>query len=298
VCLNDASDPITPPVIDNPPAADAGADKNATKDVAVTFDGSNSTDDNGIVSYTWNFGDGTAVASDVSPVHTYATAGTYTVTLTVPDTIGQTDSDTMEVVVSELTITTGSSVSYTAAYDNRLRQSSPTTVLSTSAYIDIGRLGTASYRDVMWFDLSGYNSTDTIAKATLSLYWYYPAGATRASDTVVEIYRPVKWDPQYVTWNTRISDVPWTAAGGDWFDKKGVAQGNVPYASVTFPASTMPDNKYYDFDVTQIVQEYVSGKYENTGFFLKANTESGNYIAFYSADASDAAMRPKLTITS
>jgi PKD repeat protein len=298
VCLNDASDPITPPVIDNPPAADAGADKNATKDVAVTFDGSNSTDDNGIVSYSWDFGDGTAVASDVSPVHTYATAGTYTVTLTVTDTIGQTDSDTMEVVVSELTITTGSSVSYTAAYDNRLRQSSPTTVLSTSAYIDIGRLGTASYRDVMWFDLSGYNSTDTISKATLSLYWYYPAGATRASDTVVEIYRPVKWDPQYVTWNTRISDVPWTAAGGDWFDKKGVAQGNVPYASVTFPASTMPDNKYYDFDVTQIVQEYVSGKYENTGFFLKANTESGNYIAFYSADASDAAMRPKLTMTS
>jgi hypothetical protein len=59
----------------------------------------------------------------------------------------------------------------------------------------------------------------------------------------------------------------------------------------------VPDNKYYEFDVTQLVQEYVSGKYINTGFFLKARTESGNYIAFYSSDYPNAAMRPKLTVT-
>jgi len=60
----------------------------------------------------------------------------------------------------------------------------------------------------------------------------------------------------------------------------------------------VPGNKYYDFDVTQLVKEYISGKYTNTGFFLKARTESGNYIAFYSSEYSNAAMRPKLTVTS
>jgi len=66
---------------------------------------------------------------------------------------------------------------------------------------------------------------------------------------------------------------------------------------VTYPVSTVPDNKYYEFDVTQLVQEYISGTYENTGFFLKAKTESGNYIAFYSSNWSNADQRPKLTVT-
>ncbi|HML25241.1 MAG TPA: disaggregatase related repeat-containing protein, partial [Methanomethylovorans sp.] len=138
--------------------------------------------------------------------------------------------------------------------------------------------------------------TDTISQATLSLYWYY-ASDTRTSETVVEIYRPKKWDPKYVTWNSRMSGIPWTTAGGDWYDKNNVSQGSTPYASVTFPVSTVPDNKYYEFDVTQLVQEYISGTYENTGFFLKAKTESGNYIAFYSSNWSNADQRPKLTVT-
>jgi hypothetical protein len=45
------------------------------------------------------------------------------------------------------------------------------------------------------------------------------------------------------------------------------------------------------------VQEYVNGKYKNTGFFLKAKNESGNYIAFYSSEWTNVAQRPKLTVT-
>ncbi|MBC7086212.1 MAG: DNRLRE domain-containing protein, partial [Methanomethylovorans sp.] len=38
--------------------------------------------------------------------------------------------------------------------------------------------------------------------------------------------------------------------------------------------------------------------YKNTGFLLKARTESGNYIAFYSSDWSNQQQRPKLTVNS
>jgi PKD repeat protein len=55
----------------------------------VTFDGSLSTDSDGrIVSYAWNFGDGSQGSGAVVK-HSYSSAGSYTVTLTVTDDRGQ-----------------------------------------------------------------------------------------------------------------------------------------------------------------------------------------------------------------
>lgn len=58
-----------------------------------TFDGSGSYDPDGtIVSYLWDFGDGTTVmGAVVSP--SYAVAGTYTVALIVTDNDGHTGGD-------------------------------------------------------------------------------------------------------------------------------------------------------------------------------------------------------------
>lgn len=54
-----------------------------------TFDASASTDDHGIVSYAWNFGDG-MTGSGAVITHSYASTSYYLVTLTVTDTAGQT----------------------------------------------------------------------------------------------------------------------------------------------------------------------------------------------------------------
>lgn len=60
--------------------------------LAVTFDGSASSDFDGtIVSYSWDFGDGSQPESGVMTSHTYTVAGSYTAVLTVTDDDGLTD---------------------------------------------------------------------------------------------------------------------------------------------------------------------------------------------------------------
>ncbi|RPJ72847.1 MAG: DNRLRE domain-containing protein, partial [Alphaproteobacteria bacterium] len=49
-------------------------------------------------------------------------------------------------------------------------------------------------------------------------------------------------------------------------------------------------------NVTNIVREYVSGKYSNTGFLIKARKESDNYIAFCSAQCGNEDQVPKLKL--
>jgi len=66
----------------------------------VTFDASSSYSlpDFPIVSYYWDFGDGTT-ATDIAPIHNYGREGTYTVTLTVTNTASLSDSATATITV-------------------------------------------------------------------------------------------------------------------------------------------------------------------------------------------------------
>jgi len=71
-----------------------------TLELEATFTDLSSDNDGSISSYSWDFGDGNS-STVANPVHNYAAAGTYSVTLTVTDNEGATDTDTQSVTVSE-----------------------------------------------------------------------------------------------------------------------------------------------------------------------------------------------------
>jgi len=122
---------ITVDVVDGPPIANAGFDQTVAQHTSVAFDGSLSTDDVGIIAYWWNFTDGgPQTLTGATPSYTFDFEGIFVVTLTVSDTIGQTNSDIMEVNVTDgdppvaeagpnQQITPGDTVNFdgTASYD-------------------------------------------------------------------------------------------------------------------------------------------------------------------------------------
>jgi PKD repeat protein len=65
------------------------------------FNSTASSDDRGITSRSWEFGDGTTAGDVVAPDQTYAQTGSYQVTLRVTDAAGQTGTETQTVAVSD-----------------------------------------------------------------------------------------------------------------------------------------------------------------------------------------------------
>ena len=99
VFLNPGAPPLQPPIasfIFNPVYPEVNQ--------IVTFDASASYDPDGsIVSYTWDFGDGTPPVTENDPItyHAYTSYGDYIVKLTVTDNSGLTDDETASIHVSQ-----------------------------------------------------------------------------------------------------------------------------------------------------------------------------------------------------
>ena len=89
---------VTPPP-DLPPVANFGVSCAA---LACTFNSAASSDDVGIASRSWTFGDGSTAQNVVDPTHTFAAPGMYVVTLTVTDTKGQSSSRSQSVTLLDL----------------------------------------------------------------------------------------------------------------------------------------------------------------------------------------------------
>lgn len=88
---------------DGVPVADAGADITIEVGEVAVFDGTGSTDDVGIVNYTWNFtyDDEMQLLYGATPEFEFWTVGDYDVSLTVRDVDGHNSTDLVRVIVEK-----------------------------------------------------------------------------------------------------------------------------------------------------------------------------------------------------
>ncbi|MCL5877980.1 MAG: PKD domain-containing protein [Candidatus Bathyarchaeota archaeon] len=115
-----------------PPEPAAYADWYTSDYKTVYFDASYSTDNFGIASFTWDFGDGN-VTSGVTVIHRYAAVGNYTVTLSALDHAGNNGSTTLLARIPDVTATPNPTVTPTPAPTTYIPPSTNPTVIPTAS---------------------------------------------------------------------------------------------------------------------------------------------------------------------
>ena len=84
----------------------------------------------------------------------------------------------------------------------------------------------------------------------------------------------------------------WKNYMGDWRDTVNAAQGNRAYKQVTIADDDKP--RHIEWDVKALVQEWIDGRYQNQGMFLRA--VQGGKCQFRSREHPDKSQQPRLII--
>ena len=143
------------------PVAEASASVvSGTVPLTVDFNGSRSTDDNGVTDYDWDFKDGNT-ATRANPVHTFTEKGTYVVSLTVTDASGLTGEDTISIRVEEP---------------------------ENEAPVAVATASTTSGYAPLQVDFGGSNSSDDTGIASYS--WDFPGGSSSNVNTSYTFENP------------------------------------------------------------------------------------------------------------
>jgi PKD repeat protein len=177
------------------PTADIGGPYSGDEGSAISFDASASSDPGGIVSYAWDFdNDGQFDdATGATASHTFATDGSYPVSLRVTDNFGATDTDSTTVTVLNATPTADAGGPYTVELED-------TVTLSAAGSSDPG--GDAlTYawdldNDGAYDDATGVTTTftrDYAGSFTIGLRVEDPSGLFDTASTTVTVNYDVTW---------------------------------------------------------------------------------------------------------
>jgi len=100
-------------IVNTPPVTNAGADQSGLEGQTLTFSGS-FTDLGTGHTFLWNFGDGSTATGTLTPSHTYVDDGAFTVSLSVTDAGGLTNTDTLTATIANVAPTITTTPSLTA----------------------------------------------------------------------------------------------------------------------------------------------------------------------------------------
>ena len=180
-------------------------------DGVCVFDGSGSTDPDGdeIVSYAWDFGDGNS-SDEVSPTHTYAASGPYTVMLTVTDARGASSSSTTTVTVD---VPVGEDIAFRAAANEQTNSTSVTVSIPNTVEPGDTLLlfVTGNRSDVSMSDPTGGSSwtlLDTVVDQSMQTRAWWKTAAAGDAGATVTVSATTKLDGQLLAYSGTDSSDP------------------------------------------------------------------------------------------
>ena len=251
------TDTVSITLYNNAPVANAGSnqsilDDSTPGDESVTLDASNSSDDNPIVSYAWSGSDGSNF-SGVSSTVTMS-IGTIVYTLTVTDSHGETDTDTVSIALYNNAPVANAGSNQSVTYDGTSASASVnldgsgssdenpiTSYVWTgddgSTYTGISPaittpVGTTVYTLTVT-DSHGVTDTDTMTISLATLPPTADAGPNQSFQVLYQGSLPViELDASGSTDDMGISSYSWSGSNGEIFS------GIKPLLSVPFGAST------------------------------------------------------------
>jgi len=218
------------------PVADAGLDQTVDEDTLVTFDGSGSTDNVDIKSYTWTFTENGELRTlkGVGPNYIFATPGVYVVTLNVTDAAGRSAVDEVQITVRDVaapvanagadqTVDEDTVVTFdgSASWDN-----DPAGITSyTWTFVDEtpqtleGKVTTYTFATPGVYIVT-LNVTDAVGRwdidmVVITVVDVTDAVADAGSDQTVDAYTVVSFDASASTDNVGIESYVWTFMEND-----------------------------------------------------------------------------------
>jgi cytochrome c biogenesis protein CcdA/PKD repeat protein/peroxiredoxin len=229
-----------------PPIANAGADQQIVAGVSVSFDGTASSDNVGIISYIWTFWDGPPrQLVGPTPAYRFTTPGVVDVTLNVTDAEGHWATDTLRLtvlkssepianagpnqVVAEDTLVTFTgyaswepleALTYTWTFEDNgtqtLSGANPSYVFTTPN----------QYTITLTVTYDGITTTDSLEVSVLDVT---PPLIDAGNDQVLTVGEPLTLYAQNVTDNGRIEEIRWDF--GDGTTQSGIAVNHTYLAS-------------------------------------------------------------------
>ncbi|HSD79322.1 MAG TPA: DNRLRE domain-containing protein [Solirubrobacteraceae bacterium] len=152
------------------------------------------TSSGGPTSWSWSFGDGSG-STQQNASHTYATAGTYTVSLTATNAAGSSTATQQVTVSAAPPPTGGTTTTFLPVADAYVQDGSPTKNYGSVAWLRL-RAATPTYLSYLTFDVSGLAGTVTSAKLRLYTTDASPDGGR------VHVVTPGSWSEAGITYAT------------------------------------------------------------------------------------------------
>jgi PKD repeat protein len=180
------------------PTAIAGADKSfGPGPLTVQFAGAGSSDPDGQpLTYSWNFGDGSALSTQANPSHTFpdqAGPHGFTVTLTVSDNAGGSAQATLRIAIND----TPPAIAITSPVDGTLFPSNSSTTYNLTAIVSDAESAEANLT-YQWQTILDHNTHEHVSPADTNHTTTTNIGPTGCSATDTFYYRIVLTviDPQ------------------------------------------------------------------------------------------------------